>query len=323
MVFGQDASFSDEAFVDRYNSDLANDLGNTASRLVKLSREAFSGRTPPEACGDNPLLRTAEEVVVEYRRAMDELQFQSALRVLWRLLSETNQYLVGREPWKRIKQEGATPAISRILWNGLEAVRVVAVGLIPVMPQLAERLLLALGCEAVPTSLEALRWGQLPTAKEIPPLEPLFPRMRKEFWMEEIKSSPASDKVPTAGSPLPVSGSEKPSGEWIDLAMFQRVELRVGVVVKAERVPKSEKLLRLEVDLGPEAGGVRQVLAGLARQYAPESLVGRQVVLVVNLKPARLMGLESQGMVLAAVDPAGNPVLLRPDDVVPPGSTVR
>jgi methionyl-tRNA synthetase len=145
MVFGQDASFSDEAFVDRFNSDLANDLGNTASRVVTVTRGAFGGRTPPLSCDDNPLIPVARQVVADYRAAMDALAFQDALRALWRLLAETNQYLVVREPWKMIKAEGASDGLSRILWNGLEAVRIVATGLLPFMPTVARQVLAAVG----------------------------------------------------------------------------------------------------------------------------------------------------------------------------------
>ncbi len=320
MVFGQDASFSDEAFVDRYNSDLANDLGNTASRLVKLSREAFSGRTPPESCSANPLIPVAEAVVQEYRQAMEQLQFQAALRALWRLLAETNQYLVNREPWKRLKSAGSTPELSRILWNGLEAVRMVAVGLLPVMPGIGRKILGAIGGDPATESLAAFGWGQLATGREVPPLEPLFPRIEKEIWLRAGKDD---SKRTVSGKSSAVAAGEGGLEAMIELADFQKVQLRIGRVTVAERVPKSEKLVRLEVDLGSEGGGVRQVVAGIARQYPPEALVGRHVVLVVNLKPAKLMGLESQGMVLAAVDAAGNPILLKPDGDVPPGSTVR
>src|SRR4029079_8222777 len=128
MVFGQDAAVSDEAFVDRYNSDLANDLGNTVSRVVTLSRRAFDGKTPPEHCIDNPLIDVAGRVVPEYLVAMEDLSFSRALEALWRLLAEANQYLVERAPWNLIKSEGSSQKLSRILWNGLEAVRIVATG---------------------------------------------------------------------------------------------------------------------------------------------------------------------------------------------------
>src|SRR4029079_14351266 len=124
MVFGQDAAVSDEAFVDRYNSDLANDLGNTVSRVVTLARKAFDGKTPPERCNDNPLIAVARQSAADYRAAMGELSFSRALEALVRLLAEANQYIVVNEPWKLIKTDGARERLSKVLWNGLEAVRI-------------------------------------------------------------------------------------------------------------------------------------------------------------------------------------------------------
>jgi len=188
MVFGQDASFSDEAFVDRFNGDLANDLGNTASRVVTLSRQAFGGCTPPVPCDDNPLVPVAREVAADYRRAMDAFAFQDALRSLWRLLAEANHYLVAHEPWKLIKSEGPSERLSRILWNGLEAVRIVATGLLPVMPTVAPQVLAAIGVATPPRTLAALDWGGTPTGAPLPEPVPLFPRTAS--WMGSPTLSP-------------------------------------------------------------------------------------------------------------------------------------
>lgn len=331
MVFGQDASFSDEAFVDRYNSDLANDLGNTVSRLVTLSRRAFDGKTPPVPCDDNPLVEKAREVVPEYRRAMDELAFHRALEALWRLLAETNQYFVEREPWKLIKTEGPSDRLSRILYNGLEATRIVATGLLPVMPEVAPRVLAALGLAEAPASFEALAWGALPTSALLPEPEALFPRIDKEEYLAEPAEPAAADQPAAreaAPTPPPPTGAKSERGAMqedetlpqIDVEKFFETELRVGTVTAAEPVPKSNKLMQVTLDMG---GGVsRQVVAGIAKHYTPEGLLGRQVVVVANLQPAKLMGVESNGMILAAsID--GAPVLLSPDRPVPDGSRVR
>jgi methionyl-tRNA synthetase len=312
MVFGQDASFSDEAFIDKYNSDLANDLGNTVSRLVTLSRRAFDGQTPPVACDDSPLIAAAETAVAEYRAAMDELAFHQALASLWKLLSEANGYFVEREPWKLIKEEGATERLSRILWNGLEATRIVAVGLLPVMPKVAPRVLAALGVTQPPFGFEALEWGGLPTSARLPEPEPLFPRIDKEDYLKEAMPDDAKtdETKPEKKAEVPVQ---------IDIEKFFETELRVATVTEAEPVPKSDKLLRLQVDLGDET---RQLVAGIAREYRSEDLVGKQVVVVSNLQPAKLMGIESQGMILAASE-GDKAVLLHPGEPVKNGVRVR
>ncbi|HWM90609.1 MAG TPA: methionine--tRNA ligase [Thermoanaerobaculia bacterium] len=305
MVFGQDASFSDEAFVERYNADLANTLGNTVSRLVTLSRSAFGGKTPPVPCDSNPMIEAAGRAVPEYRAAMDELAFNRALEALWRLLGEANQYLVTREPWKLIKTEGPTEKLSRVLWNGLETVRIVATALLPFMPRVAAQVLAAIGIPELPTDLKTLEWGGMPTDRELPEPAPLFPRIDKEAYLKEH-------------APAPAKAEEKTN--LISIDQFFQTELKVATVTAAERVPKSEKLIKLTLDVGEE--GPRTVVAGIGLAYQPEDLLNRQVIVVANLQPAKLMGIESQGMVLAAsID--GKPVLLHPDAQVPNGTRVK
>ena len=210
MIFGQDASFSDEGFVDRYNSDLANDLGNTASRVVTLARRAFDGKTPPVACDDNPLIAAARRAVEGYHAAMGELAFQRALESLWRLLAETNGYLVEREPWKLIKTEGASERLARILWNGLEAVRIVATGLLPFMPRVAPQVLAAVGSPVPATSFAGaggigggagMAWGGTPTSAPLPEPAPLFPRIDKEAYFAEAAPAAADRRRRLAPKP--------------------------------------------------------------------------------------------------------------------------
>jgi len=314
MVFGQDASYSDEAFIERYNADLANTLGNTVSRVVTLSRGAFGGKTPPVPCDDNPVLEAARRLVPEYRAAMDELAFSRALEALWKLLNEASQYLVTREPWKLIKEEGPSEKLSRILWNGLESVRIVATGLLPFMPKIAPQVLAAIGVTDVPTSLDVLEWGGTPNSVELPEPKPIFPRIDKTEYLGAAKATEPATKPAKSAKPAPQG---KP---MIAIDKFFETELKVGTIQTAERVPKSEKLIKLSVDLGEDAP--RQIVAGIGLAYQPEDLVGKQVAVVANLQPAKLMGIESQGMVLAAsID--GKPVLLHPDKQVPPGTQVK
>ncbi len=306
MVFGQDAQYSDEAFVERFNADLANGLGNTLSRVVTLSRRAFGGGSPPERCSDNPLITLAEQATTEYRAAMEELAFDRALKALWRLLDGANQYVVEREPWKLLQGEGPTPQVSRILWNGCEATRIAAVGLLPFMPRLAPRVLAGLGLASPPAGLGALAWGGTPTGTSLPEPEPLFPRIDKASYLAAAETAAAPAAQETA---------------MITIDQFLETELRVGTVRAAARIPKADKLLQLTVDLGE--GEPRTLVAGIAQEYAPESLLGRQVVVVANLQPARIRGVDSQGMVLAAVTADDRAVLLQPDGAVADGSRVR
>ena len=307
MAFGQDAQYSDEAFVERFNGELANGLGNTLSRVATLSRQAFDGKTPPTVCDDNPLIAAAAEAVRQYREAMESLAFHNALAALWRLLGEANQYLVEREPWKLVKEEGASERLSRILWNGLEATRIVATGLLPVMPQLAAEALRGVGVADLPTSLDALAWGGTPTGVPLPDLRGLFPRIDKDAYLADV-------------TPAETPAREDEDDAMISIEKFFETQLKVGTVLAAEPVPKTDKLLKLTVDVGEEEP--RTLVAGIAAAYGPDEIVGCQVAVVANLEPATIRGVTSQGMVLAAsVD--GRPVLVHPGEEVPPGTQIR
>jgi methionyl-tRNA synthetase len=320
MVFGQDASFSDEAFIDRYNSDLANDLGNTVSRLVTLSRRAFDGHLPPRP-GEG-LRAAAETAVEEYLRWMDEFAFHRALEALFKLISETSQFLSEHQPWKAMKDPAALDTVSEVLWSGLEAARIVAQALVPILPRKAPEVLTALVSGPGDDFEAALAWGGLATGAELPAVDPIFPRIDKKAYLAEVTApgvSPEKKKEKTVTEEPKKAAA--PEDERISIDQFMAVELRVGTVVAAEAVPKSKKLLQLSIDLG-EDDGPRTVLAGISKAYEPESLVERQVVVVANLKPAKLMGIESNGMVLAASED-GKPVLLHPENKVPNGTRVR
>ena len=339
MVFGQDASFSDEAFINRYNSDLANDLGNTTSRLVTLARRAFGNHLPPSRGESREMQPAAIQAVADYRTAMNAFAFNRALDSLWKLLATANQYLVANEPWKKLKDPEATRDVSEVLWDALESVRIVAVGLLPFLPKKAPEVIAALGAE-VPTGLVALEWGGLPTGGELPAITPLFPRIDKKAYLqpsadgggvdgegagEDGRSRGATSvRTPPEKQSKPASKKEKSGpgkgSEMIKIDQFFETELRVAEVKAAEAVPKSKKLLKLTVDVGEESE--RTVVAGMATAYEPEALVGRQIILVANLAPAKLMGIESNGMVLAAEE-GGVPVLLRPERPVANGTRVR
>jgi methionyl-tRNA synthetase len=309
MAFGQDASFSDQAFLERYNADLANDLGNTVSRISALCRQAF-GTSPPEPCEDNEIIAAWGRAREDYRAAMGDFAFHRGLETIWRFLSEINGYVVSREPWKVLKDEGRSGRLSRILYSASEGVRLATGLLWPFMPSTSRKIFALLGAAPEDPKLADLEWGHLPTGAAIAPAEALFPRVDTAAYFATKGGAAMTDTPATPESDGRISIQE-----------FQKVQLVTGRVVEAERVPKSNKLVRLQVDLGSER---RQVVAGIAGQYEPEALVGRNLVIVANLKPAKLMGVESNGMVLAAtVGEAGEPSLLEVAADVPPGSTVK
>jgi methionyl-tRNA synthetase len=348
MVFGQDQNYSDEGFLNRYNADLANDLGNTLSRAIKMSDSYFGGRTPPTPCDDNELLRAVKETVPEYLRAMDDLAFHRAIDAAWRLLTAINGYIVTREPWKMFKENGANEDLSRVLWNSLEASRVVWVMMAPVMPASAREALSRLGADPDAIGADALKWGGLPNNVPLRVADPIFPRADSAAYvgveraasgeqragakkMEaksnaapadagETPSAPTTSLPPAqAGAPLETTQAAPPDLAKISIDQFMEIDLRVAEVRAAERVPKSKKLMKMTVSTGDEE---RTIVAGIAAKYTPEELVGRKIIIVANLQPAKLMGVESNGMVLAAsID--GEPSLLSVDTAVPAGTKVK
>jgi methionyl-tRNA synthetase len=327
MVFGQDQDYSDQSLLERYNSDLANDLGNTLSRAIKMSDSYFGGKTPPEPCNDNDLMRKVSDIVPQYLRQMDELAFQRAIETAWDLLVAINSYIVTREPWKHFKERGADVTLSRVLWNVLEALRIVWVMMAPFMPRSTREALARLGSDPDRIDVEALKWGVLPTGAAVRATDPIFPRVDVaqyigEHRMEETKQpEPATPPTPApaAAPPVETTQAAAPDAAKITIDRFMEIDLRVAEVRAAERVPKSKKLIKMTVFTGEDE---RTIVAGIGTAYAPEDLVGRKVVIVANLQPAKLMGVESNGMVLAA-SIGGEASLLNVDPSVPAGTKVK
>jgi methionyl-tRNA synthetase len=313
MVFGQDANYSDEAFVTRFNGDLARGLGNAFSRTLKMAESYFDGKTPPVPCDDNDLRTAALQIIPEYLKAMDELAFHRALEAAWRLVSAIDRYIVAREPWKHFKERGADEALSRVIWNCLESLRVAFVMVAPVMPSIAAEGLARIGADVDITS-GALTWGRLPNDAPLRVGEALFPVIDAAAFLEK-KMEPTTP----VETPVETTEAAPPNLAKISIDQFMQTELRVAEVRAAERVPKSKKLIKMTIFTGDDE---RTIVAGIGTKYAPEELVGRKVVIVANLQPAKLMGIESNGMVLAAsID--GEPSLLSVDPSVPSGTRVR
>jgi methionyl-tRNA synthetase len=310
MSFGQDANFSDEAFLERYNADLANALGNTASRTTAMTDRYLDGVAPAPST-DGPIPEAAATAVARYREHMDALEPHRALEAVWQLLATLNGFLQERQPWSLAKGgDSARAELESVLYCSLEGLRIVSILITPFMPTIATELQTQLGAADLPTNLDdAVRWGGLPAGTRLKDARPLFPRVDIAAYLKEADVESKPD------TPAP-----SPAEELVSIDQFAQVKLKVGLVTEAERVPKSKKLMRIMVDLGE--GAPRQLVAGIAERYEPEALVGRRIVVVANLQPAKLMGVESRGMLLAAsVD--GDPFLLSVDGDVPPGTGVR
>lgn len=319
MVFGQDQDYSDQSLLTRYNADLANDLGNTLSRAIKMSDSYFGGKTPHTVCEDNDLMRTARAVVPQYLRHMDELAFQRAIESAWTLLVEINSYIVTREPWKHFKEHGADTALARIIWNTLEALRIVWVMMAPFMPTSTAEALRRLGVDPERIDAAALEWCLLPTNAPVQVADPIFPRVDVAEYIGGKKMEENKPAAPAEPPPIETTQAAPPDLAKITIDQFMEIDLRVAEVRAAERVPKSKKLIRMTVSTGDEE---RTIVGGIGTKYTPEELVGRKVVIVANLQPAKLMGIESNGMVLAAsID--GEPSLVAVDPSVPLGTKVR
>ena len=329
VVFGQDGSFSFDALVQRYNSDLANGLGNLASRTLTMINRYFKGEVPyPSQATRTPaedaIAETARKTIREFGVQFDQFQFSRALETAWGLIAAVDKYIVENEPWTLgEKQDDESRArLATVLYTSAEALRIATALAYPVMPDATAKIWAQIGLGDIKKlALADLTWGQLPLGTKLGDVHPVFPRADKSAiermqQMEEQQRVPAAEEKPVtevklvAEMPAPVASPSAPATsavtDKITIDDFAKIELRVGIVKVAERVPKADKLLRLEIDIGTE---VRQVLAGIAEAYAPETLVGRKVVIVANLAPRKLRGLESNGMIVAASLEGGKPVL--------------
>ncbi len=309
MVVGLDASFSEVAFLKRHNYDLGNDLGNLANRLARLVQRSFGGRVPeagPQTGPDAEVRAQAEALPAEVRRLVGDLRVEAAIEATMALARRINRYVTETEPFKTVATDPARAGHG--VRHALEGLRFVLNLLWPVMPCKTESLLREMGGGAPVARLSDLRWGGLETGAEVTLAGPPFPRYDVPKEVSEPAGTPRDAAEPAPARSPTVSYEE-----------FSRLDLRAGTVVLAERVPGSKKLLRLLVDLGEAEP--RQVVAGVAQHVRPEDLQGRQVVIVANLEPRKVLGIESRGMILAASDADGLAVL-HPSRPVTPGSRV-
>ncbi|MCU1270407.1 MAG: methionyl-tRNA synthetase [Acidobacteriaceae bacterium] len=369
VVFGQDGSFSFDALVQRYNSDLANGLGNLASRTLTMITRYFKGEVPyPSSSAsrvpaDDAIVKHAQKTISDFHALFESFQFSRALESAWGLVAAVDKYIVENEPWTlgEKQDEHSRSRLATVLYTSAEALRIVTALAHPVMPDATTKIWAQLGLgDIAKSSLADLRWGQLQLGTKVGKVEPVFPRADKSAIermqmiedqqrtasaearpdpnegrateaaagatttevLERRASSPGTTETPASqgSAPLNKPPAAAPSDGKITIDDFAKIELRVAQVKVAEKVKGADKLLRLEVDLGTE---VRQIVAGIAEAYAPETLVGRKVVIVANLRPRKLRGLESNGMIVAASLEGGRPVLAAFLEEVPVGARLK
>ncbi len=309
MPFGSDGLFTYEALLGRINADLANDLGNLVSRTAAMIEKYFDGKIP--ACGqleeiDVKLRELAVSIPPAVEKQMDTLQFSMALSEIWRLVGECNRYIDQTQPWVLGRTEEGKPRLATVLYTLAECTRFVAVMIVPAMPKTPARIFEQIGLnDASLATWDSLKtFGLLPAGLQVRKGEALFPRIDIAKELAEFKPAPKAEQLaPDAAKKPEPQKAEEPAARPGEITMedFEKIQLRTARVTACERVPKSDKLLKLSLSLGAEQ---RTVVSGIAKHYTPEEMVGKQVVLLANLKPAKLRGIESQGMILCASDAA-------------------
>lgn len=318
ITLGMDGNFSREALINRINADLANDLGNLLHRTLSMIGRFNGGII--EAAGDveeidHELTQLAQNTVMQYEKFMDEMDINAAIKDIWTLIGRANKYIDETSPWALAKDEAKRGRLNTVLYNLAETLRIIAILISPLMPVTSPKIWAQLGIDSdflAVTLTDAKGWGKLPAGTKTGTLEPIFPRIEDKA-VETVAPPIVPIKIEGKAALEPTTAMPE-----ITIEDFAKMDLRVVKVLAAEKVAKADKLLKLTVDLGTEQ---RTIISGIAKHYAPEDLVGKDVVMIVNLKPAKIRGIESRGMVLAAS--SGEKLGLVTVSDMTPGSRVK
>jgi len=325
IVFGQDGSFSYDALVGRYNSDLANGLGNLASRTLTMIARYCQGVVPQPADGLDPGIRDlARLVIAQTNTCLENFEFARALDSVWSLQAAVDKYLVENKPWELAEQSvpESRARLDRTLSTAAEALRIVSVLLYPILPGSTEKIWRQLG-QTQPLAdqrLDQLEWTPPAAGQRIGKIEAVFPRLDKGEAIQKMRE--LEERVIQQQDALLGKTSEASAVETkLSIEDFAKVDMRVGLVKSAARVKKADKLLHMMVDIGEPVP--RSIVAGIAQNYSPEQMVGRKVIIVANLQPRTLRGIESNGMIVAASLPDGAPVLAGFLEEAPVGARLK